>query len=51
MNLAIDLVKLLATSFNKSLTFYKASELANSPVVKANKALTMDPSTFLVIFS
>lgn len=49
LNLAMDLVKLVATSFNKSLTFYKASELANSPVVMANKALTMDPSTFLEI--
>lgn len=45
MNLAIEAVKLLATSFNKLATFYTASELANSPEVKANKALTIDPST------
>lgn len=27
------------------------SELANSPEVRANKALTIDPSTFLLILS
>lgn len=33
------------------MTFYKASELANSPEVKANKALAIDPSVVLVSFS
>jgi hypothetical protein len=33
------------------LTFYKAPLSANSPEVKANKALTIDPSVVLVILS
>lgn len=45
-------MRFLATSFNKSLTFPRASELANSELaVRANKALTIDPSTVLVILS
>jgi len=39
------------TSVNNLVTLSKASELANSSVVKANKALTIDPSVFLAIFS
>lgn len=47
--MAIEPTKLDLTWDNNSLTLAKASELANSPVVKANKALTKDPSTFLEI--
>jgi len=47
----MDPIKFLLTYSNKSLTLFKASELANSPVVKANKALTIDPSTLLLILA
>lgn len=38
VNLAIEAIKLLATSANKSATFYTAALSANSPLVRANKA-------------
>jgi hypothetical protein len=49
--LATEPVKLPATLSNKSATFYKDSELANSPDVREIKAFTKDPSTFLEILS
>jgi len=50
VNLAIEAVKLEATSFNKLATFYTASLLANSPEANSNKALAKDPWTLFLIF-
>jgi len=51
MDFLTELSRFYKTSTNKFFTLSKASVLANPSDDKDNKALTIDPSVFLLILS